>query len=101
MLNIKSNQSWTGYIINPPASALDAKWLDSFRGMPSAIVSDCLGRNVGGLGLKPFHGTRHMCGSALTVRVRPGDNLMILKAIQMAKPGDVLVVDGSDDQNSH
>ncbi|MFZ6047010.1 RraA family protein [Pseudomonas sp. CR3202] len=99
MLNVKSNQSWpAGYIINPPPPALDAKWLESFRGMPSAIVSDCLGRNVGGLGLKPFHGSRHMCGSALTVRVRPGDNLMILKALQMARPGDVLVIDGSGDQ---
>ncbi|MFV3290424.1 hypothetical protein ACNFBR_16945 [Pseudomonas sp. NY11955] len=39
-----------------------------------------------------------MCGSAITVRVRPGDNLMTLKAIQMARPGGVLVVDGSGDQ---
>ncbi len=38
-----------------------------------------------------------MLGSALTVRVRPGDNLMILKAMQMARPGDVLVIDGSAD----
>ncbi|HCE5853588.1 TPA: RraA family protein [Pseudomonas aeruginosa] len=99
MLSVKSNQSWpAGYLINPPAPMLDVEWLEAFRGMPSAIVSDCLGRNVGGLGLKPFHGARHMCGGALTVRVRPGDNLMILKAIQMARPGDVLVVDGSGDQ---
>ncbi|NNB83830.1 RraA family protein [Pseudomonas aeruginosa] len=99
MLNVNSNHSWpTGYIISPEAPAIDARWLESFRGMPSAIISDCLGRNVGGLGLKPFHGPHHMCGRALTVRVRPGDNLMILKAIQMAKPGDVLVIDGSGDQ---
>ena len=38
-----------------------------------------------------------MLGSALTVRVRPGDNLRILKAMQMARPGDVLVIDGSAD----
>ena len=35
-----------------------------------------------------------MAGQALTVRVRPGDNLMIHKALLMAQPGDVLVVDG-------
>jgi RraA family protein len=35
-----------------------------------------------------------LLGSALTVRVRPGDNLMIHKALQLGQPGDVLVVDG-------
>jgi regulator of RNase E activity RraA len=33
-------------------------------------------------------------GRALTVKVRPGDNLMIHKAIDIAEPGDVIVVDG-------
>lgn len=98
MLEAVPNQQWpAGYLINPPAAAIDDQWLEAFRGMPSAIVSDCLGRNVGGLGLKPYHGTRHLCGRALTVRARPGDNLMILKAIQMAQPGDVLLIDGSGD----
>jgi regulator of RNase E activity RraA len=32
-------------------------------------------------------------GPALTVRTRPGDNLMVHKAIDMAEPGDVIVVD--------
>ena len=38
-----------------------------------------------------------MCGTAITVRVRPGDNLMILKALQMVRPGNVLVIDGGGD----
>lgn len=98
MLEVAQNQQWpAGYMINPRAAELDTHWLEAFRGMPSAILSDCLGRNVGGLGLKPYHGTRHLCGQALTVRVRPGDNLMILKAIQLAQPGDVLVIDSSAD----
>ena len=37
-------------------------------------------------------------GPALTVEVRPGDNLMIHAAMAIAKPGDVLVVDGKGDQ---
>jgi regulator of RNase E activity RraA len=36
-------------------------------------------------------------GPAFTVEVRPGDNLMIHTAITMAKPGDVLVIDGKGD----
>lgn len=41
-----------------------------------------------------------LAGTALTVEVRPGDNLMIHAAIAMAKPGDVLVIDGKGDQTS-
>ncbi len=37
------------------------------------------------------------CGPAFTVEVRPGDNLMIHTAMTMAKPGDVLVIDGKGD----
>ena len=39
-----------------------------------------------------------MAGTAFTIEVRPGDNLMIHAAIAMAKPGDVLVVDGKADR---
>ncbi len=39
-----------------------------------------------------------MAGSALTIEVRPGDNLMIHAAMTIAKPGDVLVVDGKGDR---
>jgi len=38
------------------------------------------------------------CGPAFTVEVRPGDNLMVHAALAMAKPGDVIVVDGKADQ---
>jgi RraA family protein len=41
-----------------------------------------------------------VAGPALTIEVRPGDNLMIHAAMAMAKPGDVLVIDGKGDQNS-
>jgi 4-hydroxy-4-methyl-2-oxoglutarate aldolase len=39
-------------------------------------------------------------GSAFTVEVRPGDNLMIHAALALAQPGDVLVIDGKGDQHS-
>lgn len=99
MLNVASNEAWPiGFHIGESPTPVSEQWISQFSQVPSAIISDCLGRNVGGLGLRPYHGRGHMCGSALTVRVRPGDNLMTLKAIQMARPGDVLVVDGSGDQ---
>jgi RraA family protein len=36
-----------------------------------------------------------LSGPALTVKVFPGDNLMVHKALDAAKPGDVIVVDAS------
>ena len=41
-----------------------------------------------------------LAGPAFTVEVRPGDNLMIHAAMALAKPGDVLVIDGKGDQTS-
>lgn len=99
MFDVVSSSKWpTGYLINPNAEAIDPQWIKTFSKIPAAAVSDCLGRNSGGLGMNAYHGNAPMLGSALTVRVRPGDNLMILKAMQMARPGDVLVIDGSGDQ---
>ncbi|ANG64464.1 methyltransferase [Marinobacterium aestuarii] len=98
MLDVNSNQIWpTGYMIKPMATPVSLNWRSEFASIPSSIISDCLGRNIGALGLKPYHGFKPMCGTALTVRVRPGDNLMILKALQLARPGDVLVIDGGGD----
>jgi len=39
-----------------------------------------------------------VCGSAFTVEVRPGDNLMFHVALAVARPGDVIVVDGKADE---
>jgi len=39
-----------------------------------------------------------ICGPAFTVEVRPGDNLMFHVALAIAKPGDVIVVDGKADE---
>ncbi|CAN0340576.1 unnamed protein product, partial [Chrysoparadoxa australica] len=44
-----------------------------------------------------LHAAGGRAGVALTVRSRPGDNLMLHKAINMAVPGDVIVVDAGGD----
>jgi RraA family protein len=88
-----------GYAIHEREVTPDPELVKAFRGVPTTIVSDCLGSCVGAVGLEPFHGDSSLAlsGVALTVRVRPGDNLMIHKALTLAQPGDVLVVDGSGD----
>jgi regulator of RNase E activity RraA len=88
-----------GYRINPRPAGPSADLIAAFRDAPVATVGDCMGRTVGAIGLRAYHGDIRtvLCGPALTVRVRPGDNLMIHKAIFMAEPGDVIVVDGAGD----
>ncbi|MDM0012133.1 RraA family protein [Variovorax sp. J22P168] len=66
-----------------------------------AILADVAGRR-GALDarIKALRPRMKLAGTALTVEVRPGDNLMIHAAIAMAKPGDVLVIDGKGDLTS-
>jgi RraA family protein len=67
-------------------------------GVSASHVSDSMHRRSGGDSrLRPFHRSGVLMGPALTVKTRAGDNLMIHKAVQMAAPGDVIVIDGSGD----
>ena len=69
-----------------------------FLGLPVANVSDSMSRMfAGGPTLRPMHDGSPMSGPAFTVRTRPGDNLFVHKAIAMASPGDVIVVDAGGD----
>ncbi len=65
-----------------------------FDGLPTSAVSDCMGRLAGTVALAPRHGTAWLRGTALTVRVRAGDNLYIHEALRHVTPGSVIVVDG-------
>jgi regulator of RNase E activity RraA len=68
--------------------------MDRFLDVPTAHVSDCMQRLfAAGAGLRPLHRGGKLIGNALTVKVRPGDNLMVHKAIDIARPRDVIVVD--------
>ncbi|KAA0018825.1 RraA family protein [Salinicola corii] len=62
--------------------------------LPVSNISDVMSRRFGApAGLRAMHRGGKMAGPALTVSVRPGDNLMLHKALVMAQPGDVIVVD--------
>lgn len=88
-----------GYAIHPRQPGADAATLDAFRALPVAAIGDAMSRHVGAIGLRQYHARLDtvLCGNAFTVRVRPGDNLMIHKALTLVQPGDVLVIDGSGD----
>jgi 4-hydroxy-4-methyl-2-oxoglutarate aldolase len=67
----------------------------------AAILADVNGRRGALHGrIAALRPSMKAVGTALTVDVRPGDNLMIHAAISLAKPGDVLVIDGKADQTA-
>ncbi|VFR95703.1 Demethylmenaquinone methyltransferase [plant metagenome] len=70
-------------------------------GFQAAILADVAGRR-GTLHARvaPVHERMALAGPAFTVEVRPGDNLMIHAAIALAKPGDIIIVDGKGDQTA-
>lgn len=94
------NIQWPpGYRINPRVQGPSADIVEAFRTMPAAAIGDSMSRHIGTVGLRQYHARLDtvLCGTAFTVRVRPGDNLMIHKALMMVEPGDVLVIDGGGD----
>jgi 4-hydroxy-4-methyl-2-oxoglutarate aldolase len=67
----------------------------------AAILADVAGRRGALHGrIRALRPGMKLAGTALTVEVRPGDNLMIHAAMSLARPGDVLVIDGKGDQTS-
>jgi len=67
----------------------------------SSILADVAGRRGALSGrIVPLAPSMRFSGPALTVEVRPGDNLMIHAAMAIAKPGDVILVDGRGDLTS-
>ena len=68
-------------------------------GFAASILADVAGRRGTLHGrIAPVTPEMKCAGPAFTIEVRPGDNLMIHTAICMAKPGDILVIDGKADR---
>lgn len=87
-----------GFQEHPRPAAAPSAIIDVFRHIPVAVVSDVMSRmSAGGARLRPMHDGAPLAGCALTVKTRPGDNLMIHRALDLAAPGDVIVVDAGGD----
>ena len=80
---------------------VDRAVVEQAGAFPSSILADVAGRRGALSGrIAPLAPGMRVAGSALTVEVRPGDNLMIHVALAIAQPGDVIVVDGKGDLSS-
>lgn len=62
--------------------------------IPTSVLSDAMLRtHTMCAAIRPYAGQARMAGPAFTVRVREGDNLLLHLALDLAQPGDVVVVD--------
>jgi RraA family protein len=91
-----------GFRVLPVERRVSAELVSQYRDLPVANVSDAMNRMfAGGAALRPMHGanleSRVLAGPAVTVKARPGDNLMLHRALDIAQPGDVVVVDAGGD----
>jgi RraA family protein len=71
--------------------------IESFSGLPVANIADVMGRMFClDPKIRPINEVP-LLGPAFTVKTRPGDNLLLHKAIDLANPGDIIVVDAQGD----
>lgn len=72
--------------------------IDLFKEIPVTCISDAMqGLNNLDASIKPLNESYKFAGRAFTVKMPVGDNLVVLKAIRAAKPGDILVIDAKGD----
>ncbi len=72
----------------------DAQLVAEFAKMVTPHLSDSMERlYAGGPRLRPMHREGKLAGPAFTVKTAAGDNLLVHKALDSARPGDVIVVD--------
>jgi RraA family protein len=87
-----------GFRILPIKRKVDKELVEEFRNVVTPHISDNLNRmHAIGSKLRPYHKEGKLVGTAITVKTRPGDNLLVHKAIDIAEPGDVIVVDAGGD----
>ncbi|HJW74304.1 MAG TPA: RraA family protein [Thermoleophilia bacterium] len=84
-----------GFRIKASFERPDAQLMHEFASFDTPDVSDLLNRmSAVSPAIQCLTGEHHkLVGPACTVRVHPADNLMVHKSLDIAQPGDVVVID--------
>jgi 4-hydroxy-4-methyl-2-oxoglutarate aldolase len=73
---------------------ISAELVRRYQELSSATVHEASGgRGALSSRIKPIAPEMKVCGPVVTVKLKPGDNLMLHKAIYVAQKGDVIVAD--------
>ncbi|MDQ0221115.1 RraA family protein [Peribacillus cavernae] len=90
-----------GFRILPVTKRPDKNLIKQYENVVTPHISDNMNRmNAVSSYLRQYHKEGKLVGTAFTIKTRPGDNLMVHKAIDMAEPGDVIVVDAGGDMTN-
>lgn len=85
---------WSGFRIRLDFDRPGPELLEAFEGLDVADISDQMNRLYAvDPQIKCLAVGKRLIGPACTVRVFPGDNLMVHKSLDVAQPGDVVVID--------
>lgn len=84
-----------GFRVKTEFNRLDSDLMEQFTEFATPDISDMLNRMYAmDPGIVRMTGNYHrLCGPACTVKVFPGDNLMVHKSLDVARPGDIVVID--------
>ena len=89
-----------GFRVLPSPPRVSDELVARFRGLASSNLADAMGRfNFMDPGIQQ-RTSLSFAGPAVTVNCRPADNLMVHKALQVARPGDIVVVATSGNTTS-
>lgn len=82
-----------GYRIRKNFERPPKELVEAFRGIPVANIDDNCGRIAAvDASIYPLNPKARLLGTAFTVNAPAGDNLLFHKALDMAQPGDVIVL---------
>jgi RraA family protein len=85
-----------GFRVLPRPVPPNAAVIAGLARFPTPAVSDQMNRlHTLNADIRPVTSSRVLAGPVCTVKVFPGDNLMVHKALDVARPGDVIMVDAS------
>jgi len=88
-----------GFRVKKSFTRPDPALVKQFAGIPAANIGDnmnricCMNARIRPMNSAP------LLGCAFTVKVRAGDNLLFHKAIDMAQPGDIVVIDAQGENS--
>jgi RraA family protein len=86
-----------GFRIRKDFSRPSAALVEEYLKFSTADISDILNRMYTmSTGIRNFTSRVQIAGPACTVKVFPGDNLMVHKVLDVAKPGDIVVIDAGE-----
>jgi regulator of RNase E activity RraA len=87
-----------GFCINYNFQRPQKELIEAFRGLPAANLADCMNRiSCIDAAIRPINNAL-LLGCAFTVRSPGGENLLFNKALEIAQPGDVIVVSDNGEQ---